>query len=179
MSISLKQRLCLWRAKKRDKPCIIYNNEPLECVESFKYLVLEVPSNHRWKTSILCICWVLKKYIFDTLVTPVLLYGLEVWSGSIPKSTWERVWKCPKTFESYKVSTSEETNALHPPPWDGITSHWDHGYGKGCSITCLRLKNGPHIDFLALHGKQAKRSKRRIKAKFCVPVGCKIWKMVW
>ena len=34
----------------------------------------------------------------------------------------------------------------------------------------------PHIDFLELHGKQAKRSKRHIKANFCVPVGCKIWK---
>ena len=40
----------------------------------------------------------------------------------------------------------------------------------------LRFKKVPHIDFLELHGKQAKRPKRRIKAKFSVPVGCKIWK---
>ena len=33
---------------KKDKPCIMYNNDPLECVESFTYLGLEVPSNHRW-----------------------------------------------------------------------------------------------------------------------------------
>ena len=34
-------------------------------------------------------CWALKKYLFDTLVTPVLLYGVEVWGGSIAKSTWQ------------------------------------------------------------------------------------------
>ena len=71
----------------------MYNNEPLECVESFKYHGLEVPSNHRWnecatrhiearkreyyafKNTCNCgdiKCWVLKKYLFDTLVTPVL-----------------------------------------------------------------------------------------------------------
>ena len=33
--------------------------------------------------------WVLEKYIFDTLVTLVLLYGVEVWEGNIPKSTWK------------------------------------------------------------------------------------------
>ena len=36
-------------AKKhlKNKPCIMYNSESLECVESFKYLDLEVPSHHR------------------------------------------------------------------------------------------------------------------------------------
>ena len=34
-------------------------------------------------------CSVLKKYLFDTLVTPVLLYGVELWGGTIPKSTWK------------------------------------------------------------------------------------------
>ncbi|RYA83794.1 hypothetical protein DD594_26890 [Enterobacter cloacae complex sp. 4DZ1-17B1] len=34
-------------------------------------------------------CWVLKKYIFDTLVTPMLIYGAEFWDGSISKSTWK------------------------------------------------------------------------------------------
>ena len=33
-----------------------------------------------------------------------------------------------------------------------------------------------HIDFLELHGKQAKRFKRRIKEKLSIPIGCKIWK---
>ena len=32
---------------------------------------------------------VVKKYLFDNLVTLVLLYGVEVWGGSILKSTWK------------------------------------------------------------------------------------------
>ena len=42
------------KSQKRDKPYIMYNNEPLECVESFKYLGLEVPSNHRWNECATC-----------------------------------------------------------------------------------------------------------------------------
>ena len=45
---SSETMIMLVNSQKRDKPCIMYNNEPLECVESFKYLGLEVPSNHRW-----------------------------------------------------------------------------------------------------------------------------------
>ena len=43
-------------------------------------------------------CWVLKKYLFDTLVTPVLLYGMEVWGGSIPKSTLKEFEDVQKHF---------------------------------------------------------------------------------
>ena len=42
-------------------------------------------------------CWTLKKYLFDTLVTPVLLYGVKVWGCRIATSTWkefESVQKC-------------------------------------------------------------------------------------
>ena len=40
---SSKTKIMLVKSKKKDKPCIMYNNEPLDCVESFKYLGLEVP----------------------------------------------------------------------------------------------------------------------------------------
>ena len=39
--------------------------------------------------------WVLKKYIFDTLVALELLYDVEVWGGSIPEFT------C-KDFENFQ-----------------------------------------------------------------------------
>ena len=95
---SSKTKIMLVKSQKKDKLCIMDNNEPLECVESFKYLGLEVPSNHRWnecdtrrleagKRAYYAFentcnlgdikCWVLKKYLFDTLVTPVLLYRVE------------------------------------------------------------------------------------------------------
>ena len=46
---------------------------------------------------------------------------------------------------------------------------------KGLSNTCLGFKKVPHVNFLEVHGKQAKISKRHIKVECFVPVGCKIW----
>ena len=34
-------------------------------------------------------CWILKKYLFDTSITQVFCYGVEVKGGSIHKSTWK------------------------------------------------------------------------------------------
>ena len=45
---SSKSKIMLKKLQNKEKPCKMYNNEPLESVESFKYLALEVPSNHRW-----------------------------------------------------------------------------------------------------------------------------------
>ncbi|MCO5548233.1 hypothetical protein L7F22_001690 [Adiantum nelumboides] len=89
-----KTKVMLVKTLNKEKPCIVYNKEPLEVVESFKYLGLEVPANHKWKDCAMqrleagkraCYafenmcnageikCWALKKYLFDTLVTSVLL----------------------------------------------------------------------------------------------------------
>ena len=102
----------------------MYNNEPLECVESFKYLGLEVPSNHRCRLEAgkrayyafenTCNlgdikCWVLKKYLFDTLVTPVLLYRVEVWGGNIPKSTWKEFENVQKYFITKFLQLKKQT----------------------------------------------------------------------
>ena len=43
-----KTKVMLVKTNHKEKPCIIYNNEVLEVVESFKYLGLEVPANHKW-----------------------------------------------------------------------------------------------------------------------------------
>ena len=43
---SSKTKIMFVKSQKKDKPCIIYNDNLLECVESFKYLGLEVLSNH-------------------------------------------------------------------------------------------------------------------------------------
>ena len=40
---STKMKIMLVMSQNKDKPCIMYNNEPLETVESFKYLGLNVP----------------------------------------------------------------------------------------------------------------------------------------
>lgn len=114
-----KTKVMLVKTLNDEKPCIIYNNEQLETVDSFKYLGLEVPSNHKWKDCAMhrleagkrayyafenmcnvgdIKCLALKKYLFDTLVTPVLLYGVEVWGGSISKTTWREFENVQKRF---------------------------------------------------------------------------------
>ena len=45
--------------------------------------------------------------------------------------------------------------------------------------TCFRFKKVPNINILESYGKQAKRSKRCIKTKFCVIVYVRYGKMVW
>ena len=43
-----KTKIMFVKGQNKDKQCIVYNNEPLEIVDCFKYFGLEVPSNHRW-----------------------------------------------------------------------------------------------------------------------------------
>ena len=87
-------KVMLVKAWDKKNPCIVYNNEPLEVVESFKYLRLEIPHNHKWNKCAMqrleagkgayytfenkcnaeeIKCWALKKYLFNALVTLVLL----------------------------------------------------------------------------------------------------------
>ncbi|MCO5562389.1 hypothetical protein L7F22_016016 [Adiantum nelumboides] len=95
-----KTNVVLVKTLNKEKPCIVYNKEPLEVVESFKYLGIGVLANHKWKDCAMqsleakkrayyafenmcnagvIKCWALKKYLFDTLVILVVLYGVEVW----------------------------------------------------------------------------------------------------
>ena len=120
-------------------------------------------------------CWVLKQYLFDTLVTPMLLHWVEEWGGSIPKFTWKEFENVQKHFLTKFLQVKKQT----PTPSSSLRR--DHfplrsWPWKGLLHTCLRLKKVPHIDFLELHGEQAKISKRRIKEKNCLLVGCNIWK---
>ena len=94
-----------------------------------QYLDLQVLSNHRWnecatrrleagKRAYYAFentcnlgdikCWVLKKYLFDT-VTPVLLYGVEVWGGNIPKFTWKEFENVRKHFLTKLLQVKKQT----------------------------------------------------------------------
>ncbi|MCO5608173.1 hypothetical protein L7F22_062379 [Adiantum nelumboides] len=41
-----KTKVMVVKTLNKEKPCIVYNKEPLEVVESFKYLGVEVSANH-------------------------------------------------------------------------------------------------------------------------------------
>ncbi|MCO5590830.1 hypothetical protein L7F22_044805 [Adiantum nelumboides] len=42
-----KTKVMLVKTLNKEKPCIVYNKEPIEVVESFKYVGLEVLANHK------------------------------------------------------------------------------------------------------------------------------------
>ena len=53
--------------------------------------------------------WSLKKYLFDALVLPVILYGVEIWGGSISPSTWEEFEGIQKRFLTNFLKVKSQT----------------------------------------------------------------------
>ena len=49
-----KRAILLVKSQNKNKQCIMYNNEPLETIYSFKYLCLEVSSNYKWNEYATC-----------------------------------------------------------------------------------------------------------------------------
>ena len=96
------------------------------------------------------ICWVVKKYILNTLVTMVLVYGMGIFGGRNP------LGKCLKMSASvFPPKFSKPSNKHHTPSYFLKQNYlplrsW---LCKGLFHTCLRFKKVPHIDFLESHGK--------------------------
>ncbi|MCO5600466.1 hypothetical protein L7F22_054579 [Adiantum nelumboides] len=100
--------------KNRDQPIITYNGQEIEIVDNFKYLGIDIPSNHAWwqcaqrrldagkakyyQFENMCKQstvqrWELRAMIFDTCGAQTMLYGVKVWGGSISASTWNDMEK--------------------------------------------------------------------------------------
>ena len=47
--------------------------------------------------------WDKKKFLFKTLVTPVILYGCEAWGCSFSKESWRRIEQIQKRFITYNL----------------------------------------------------------------------------
>ncbi|MCO5579440.1 hypothetical protein L7F22_033295 [Adiantum nelumboides] len=105
--------------KTADQPILMYNGQSLEVVDSFKYLGINVRSNHAWghcaQSTIEAskakyyefenMCkqsvtkrWEIKAMVFETCVVQTLLYGVEVWGASISASIWNDIEKLQKKF---------------------------------------------------------------------------------
>ena len=105
-------------------------NEPLKSMESFKYLGLEVPSNHKWNECSINhleagkrayyafdnTCnhrenkyWILKKYFFDTNVSVLV--------GSMEHSVRKYAWKKFEMSKSISLQNfSKLRNKCHTTP---------------------------------------------------------------
>ena len=47
--------------------------------------------------------WDKKKLLFETLVTPIILYGCEVWGCSISRESWRKIEQVQKCFIMYNL----------------------------------------------------------------------------
>jgi hypothetical protein len=97
--------------RKTAQPQIKFNNKPLETLESYKYLGLEFIEKLSWehciserlqggwkatyllqnkcRTAEIC-NWKIISSLLQTLITPVLLYGSEVWGPGASRNKWRR-----------------------------------------------------------------------------------------
>ena len=55
------------------------------------------------------IMWDRKKFLFETLVTPVILYGCEVWGCSISRESWRKIEQIHKRFITYNLKIKNNT----------------------------------------------------------------------
>ena len=55
------------------------------------------------------IVWDKKKLLFETLVTPVILYGCEVWGCSISRESWRKIEQIQKNFITYNLKIKGNT----------------------------------------------------------------------
>jgi hypothetical protein len=60
--------------------------------------------------------WDKKKLLFETLVTPVILYGCEVYGYSISRESRRNIEKIQKNFITYNFKIKRKYTLSHPPP---------------------------------------------------------------
>jgi hypothetical protein len=53
--------------------------------------------------------WDKKKLLFETLVTPIILYGCEVWGCSISRESWRKIEKIQNNFITYNLKIKGNT----------------------------------------------------------------------
>ena len=107
-----KTKNMIIKSKKDTYANFIYENRNLEEVASYKYLeidihhklnwnyIIEKMINGGWKAyfglennckSVNMVMWDKNKFLFETLVIPIILYGYEVWGCSISRESWRNI----------------------------------------------------------------------------------------
>ena len=107
-----KTKVMIIKYKKDTYTNFMYNNSNLEEVSSYKYLGIDIHHKLNWNDSIEkringgwkayfglennckttnLVMWDRNKFILEILVTPVILYGCEVWDCSISRESWRKI----------------------------------------------------------------------------------------
>ena len=125
-----KTKVMIIKSKKDTYANFMYDNSNLEEVSSYKYLGIDIHHKLNWnyiihkringglkayfglesncKTTNLVV-WDRKKFLFETLVTPVILYGCEVWGCSISRESWRKIEQIHKCFITYNFKIKSNT----------------------------------------------------------------------
>ena len=124
-------------------------------------------------------CWVLKKYLFDTSVTLVLLYGVEVWGGGIPKSTWKEFENVQKHFLTKFPQVKKQTPyillLLDTTSWPIESMAMER-----VAEYMLKFQKHPSHRLPRIAWEASKKDPEDIQTQNCVPLVCKRYrKMVW
>jgi hypothetical protein len=120
MTINIdKTKVMIFKSNKIPYDTFVYDNNSLEEVTSYKYLGIDIHHKLNWNYSIEkriiggwkayygvenncksvdLWSWDKKKLLFETLVTPVILYGCEVWGCSISRESWRKIRSNTKEF---------------------------------------------------------------------------------
>ena len=53
--------------------------------------------------------WDKKKLVFETLATPIILYGCEVWGCSISRESWRKIEQIQNCFVTYNLKIKSNT----------------------------------------------------------------------
>jgi hypothetical protein len=125
-----KTKVMIIKSNKITYDTFIYDNNNLEEVPSYKYLRIDIHHKLNWNYSIekringgwkayyglennckstdLWI-WDKKKILFETLVTPVILYGCKVWGCNISRESWRKIEQIQKNFITYNLKIKGNT----------------------------------------------------------------------
>jgi hypothetical protein len=128
-----KTKVMIIKSNKITYDTFVYENNNLEEVNSYKYLGIDIHHKLNWNYNIEkriiggwkayyglennckstdLWSWDKKKLLFEILVTPVILYGCEVWGCSISRESLRKIEQIQKNFITYNLKI--KGNMLYP-----------------------------------------------------------------
>jgi hypothetical protein len=126
-----KMKVMIIKPNKITYDTFIYDRNNLEEVPSYKYIGIDIHHKLNWNYSIekringgwkayyglennckLADLWLWdkKNLIFETLVTPVILYGCELWGSNISREYWGNIEHIQNNFVTYNLKIKGNTS---------------------------------------------------------------------